>query len=230
MNAPQAPAIPTLLTRRARGPVFLLFTIGLLLTGLSTAQTAAEDGQWDPPFGLPLIAIHAATLPTGDVLLFSAEHGVPGIHGWLLDPASLALTDVPPPPPWNPDCAGHEFLADGRLLVAGGTMSFNPLTGTEKAFVFNPWTRAWTQVEDMRDGRWYPSNVTLSDGRVITMAGLSSTPNDRMNTATSTCADFARTRKGRLSATPRWRNSAAESESSIIETSCSQRLEEISMP
>lgn len=143
------------------------------------AQTPATDGQWSAPFDLPLIAIHSAMLPTEKVLLFGAEHGVPGIHGWLFDPASIpgtpALTDVPPPSPWNPDCSGHSFLPDGRLLLAGGTLGFNPVRGPKQVYIFDPFTEEWSQVEDMRAGRWYPTNITLPDGRVITMSGLNDT-------------------------------------------------------
>lgn len=143
--------------------------------GPSALSGPADDGDWSEPFALPLIAIHAAMLPTGKVLLFSAEHGVPGIHGWLLDPVSLALKNVPPPPPWNPDCAGHSFLADGRLLVSGGTLGFNPTRGPKTAYIFDSFTEQWIPIEDMRAGRWYPSNITLPDGRVITMSGLNHT-------------------------------------------------------
>lgn len=123
----------------------------------------------------PLIAIHAALLPTGQVLLFSAEHGVPGIHAWVLDPQTLALTNVPPPVGWNLDCAGHSFLPDGRLLVAGGTLQFNPLLGSKKAYLFDPYSLQWVRIEDMDDGRWYPTNVTLPDGRIVTMSGVDGT-------------------------------------------------------
>lgn len=140
------------------------------------AQGVQQDGAWDAPFPLPLIAIHSALLPTGKVLLFSAEHGVPGIHGWVLDPQTLDLTEVDPPPPWNPDCAGHSFLPDGRLLVAGGTLSFNPLTGAKESFLFDPYAEQWVQTDDMADGRWYPTNITLQNGTVLTMAGKSEVP------------------------------------------------------
>jgi hypothetical protein len=149
--------------------------LGATLQARPTLAQPAVDGEWSEPFALPLIAIHAAMLPTGKVLLFSAEHGVPGIHGWVLNPVSLALQNVPPPPPWNPDCAGHSFLADGRLLVAGGTLGFNPTRGPRTAYIFDPFTEQWIQVEDMRAGRWYPSNITLPDGRVITISGLNDT-------------------------------------------------------
>jgi len=138
-------------------------------------QTPAQDGQWSPLFNLPLIAIHASLLPTGQVLLFSAEHGVPGIHTWVLDPQTLALTEVPPPSGWNLDCAGHSFLPDGRLLVAGGTLQFSPLLGSNRAAIFDPYAVQWVPIADMADGRWYPTNVTLPDGRIVTMSGVDGT-------------------------------------------------------
>ena len=150
----------------------------LLLTWAAVpaqAQTPAQDGQWSDVFALPLIAIHANLLPTGKVLLFSAEHGAPGIHAWVLDPQTLALTNVAPPAGWNLDCAGHSFLPDGRLLVAGGTLQFNPLLGSKRAALFDPYSEEWVPIEDMADGRWYPTNVTLPDGRVVTMSGVDGT-------------------------------------------------------
>ncbi len=53
-------------------------TVVLASSLRAVAQTPAQDGQWDQVFPLPLIAIHAAMLPTGKVLLFGAEHGVLG--------------------------------------------------------------------------------------------------------------------------------------------------------
>ncbi len=124
-------------------------------------------------------AIHAAVLPTGKVLLFSAEYGVPGIHGYVFDPTSIpgtpVLTNVPPPSPWNPNCAGHSFLPDGRLLVAGGTLGLNPTRGPKTAYIFDPYNEQWVQIAHMRAGRWYPTSITLPDGRIIAMSGLSDT-------------------------------------------------------
>ncbi len=36
---------------------------------------------------------------------------------------------------------------------------------------FDPFTESWTQLEDMSVGRWYPTNVTLGDGRVLIFSG-----------------------------------------------------------
>ena len=149
--------------------------LAIVLAAPAGAQTPAQDGQWSSLFALPLIGIHSCLLPTGRVLMFSAEHGVPGIHAWVLDPVTLALTDVPPPAGWNLDCAGHSFLPDGRLLVAGGTLQFSPLLGSKRAALFDPYSEQWFPIEDMDDGRWYPTNVTLPDGRIVVMSGVDGT-------------------------------------------------------
>ena len=95
-----------------------------------------------------------AMLPTGKVLIFSAEHGVPGIHAWTLDPKTLLKKNVKPPAGWNLDCAGHAFFSDGRLLVSGGTLSFKPLRGSKRAYLFDPWTETAVGEEIVVGSRW----------------------------------------------------------------------------
>ena len=79
-------------------------------------------------------------------------------------------------------CAGHAFLPDGRLLVAGGTYAYDikrfgmfpfpPFTGLEQTYLFDPIGESWTRADDMSVGRWYPTLVTLGDGRVLCAAGF----------------------------------------------------------
>src|ERR1051326_1433584 len=137
----------------------------------SSKGAASDDGEWTQPFSLPLIAMHASLLPSGKVLLYSADHGVPGVEAYLLDPVTLALQNVAPPEGWDPACSGLSFLSDGRLLVTGGQVGTNQV-GPTLSYVFNPFTEQWTRIEDMAKGRWYPSNITLGDGRVVTFTGL----------------------------------------------------------
>src|SRR3954471_2666311 len=82
----------------------------------SEAASPSDIGQWTQPFSLPMIAMHASLLPSGKVLLYSADHGVEGIQAYLLDPVTLALQNVAPPEGWDPACSGLSFLGDGRLL------------------------------------------------------------------------------------------------------------------
>jgi hypothetical protein len=80
-------------------------------------------------------------------------------------------------------CSHHSFLADGRLFVAGGQF---PLPGLLKslippkllapgadrdAHIFDPIQESWTRLDDMAEGRWYPTCATLQDGRVFVLSG-----------------------------------------------------------
>jgi hypothetical protein len=79
-------------------------------------------------------------------------------------------------------CAGHAFLPDGRLLVAGGTCRYDrklfgllpipPFGGLEHTYIFDPASETWTRAQDMGNSRWYPTLITLGDGRILAMAGL----------------------------------------------------------
>ncbi len=70
-------------------------------------------------------------------------------------------------------CAGHDFLPDGRLLVTGGHIS--DLHGLANTNVFDPVSGAWQAQPAMAAGRWYPTNTTLPNGEVLTLAGTDST-------------------------------------------------------
>jgi hypothetical protein len=125
----------------------------------------SSAGQWSAPFPWPIIALHLSLLPNGKVLSFGLA-GTPQV--W--DPANGAFTAVPSPSLLF--CAGHSFLADGRLLVAGGNN--NPTeaaNGLPNINIFTPGSQSWTTSVPMRRGRWYPTNTTLANGDVVILAG-----------------------------------------------------------
>ncbi len=129
-------------------------------------------GQWSAPFSNPAIAIHTSVLPTGKVLMFSYNTGNPAGPVWLWNPESGTSTAHPVAD--DIFCAGHAFLSDGRLLVAGGNGPAPPneFRGLKCTYIFDPFAEEWTKVEDMADGRWYPTCLPLSDGRIVTVSGL----------------------------------------------------------
>jgi galactose oxidase-like protein len=141
-----------------------------------------------------VLAVHAALLHTGKVLIFSGDQHDQDLHAAgdtnhtrLYDPATHAVTTLGTPP-IDLFCAGHAFLVDGRLLVAGGTDDFpeqhggihhDHFPGTRESWAFNPRTNAWTTLALMNPepgrttggGRWYPTLVTLADGKVLALTG-----------------------------------------------------------
>jgi hypothetical protein len=80
-------------------------------------------------------------------------------------------------------CNGMVTLADGRVFVVGGTDQYRPIfTGLRTTAIYDPVTRAFTPAASMKNGRWYPTVTILPDGKVMAVAGLSST--GPMNTTT----------------------------------------------
>jgi hypothetical protein len=160
---------------------------------------ASAIGRWThAPFALPnSYAIHSVMLPTGKVLYWGFPANPPNVgNGTIWDPAKGygpdAFTDVPPPvvDPDGPGpqtpvvapiyCSGQSFLPDGEVLVTGGNLvypegrtdpAYLDWAGLNRAFTFNPWTERWTQQPQMSDGRWYPTQVLLADGRTVVIGG-----------------------------------------------------------
>jgi hypothetical protein len=139
----------------------------LLAVGTICRPVHAQDpsivGQWSPVQTLPIVAVHAHLLPTGKVLFYPYTD-----EPYLWDPVTATITPAALSG-YNIFCTGHTFLADGRLLVAGGHISNN--VGEPKAAIYDPVTNSWTRLPDMNAGRWYPSNTTLANGDVLVVSG-----------------------------------------------------------
>jgi hypothetical protein len=133
-------------------------------------------GKWTAPFPWPHVAIHLHLLPNGQVLTWAREaadappgQGVAPAAVW--DPASSSFTDVTYS---NIDifCAGHSFLPDGRLFVAGGHIVDG--VGITNSTFFDFTTNTWAPGPLMNAGRWYPTNTTLANGDVLVVSGSNS--------------------------------------------------------
>lgn len=178
-----------------------------------------------------ILAVHAALLPNGKVLYFGgSEHiydatlhsvGDPRLDNTRLwNPQTGQVERIASPLPlYDLFCCGHSSLADGKIVVAGGTSGYPPevnhhetdeerrephhhdhYRGSRRASLFdpnitqgNPWISAHEMIVDHANdragvsnpdgaigsgGRWYPTLVTLGDGRVAAFGGH---PNDADN-------------------------------------------------
>jgi hypothetical protein len=158
-----------------------------------------------------VVAIHAALVPTlngdGEILLFGGDdHDRAANIAGQWDHSrrfncrhpTQSLVYVQSP---NADlfCCGHAFIGDGRVLTAGGTITFPPesegihahihFEGHRHAFTYNPATMVFTEVASMGyepgttqgGGRWYPSLCTLPTGEVLAVAGHPSGDDTRHN-------------------------------------------------
>lgn len=165
-------------------------------TGATTFPLAPPNPSIDDGFGVTmtdtrgLFVLHAILLHTGKVLCFSGH--VEGMMYaplfYLFDPALPATPLTPIDFPGRPDmfCAHYVQLPDGRILAAGGSqhdmmvgaaVAYRGSSGTKTIGIFDPVTSSWAMsqtgaaVNEIAQGRWYPTLVTLPDGRVAVFSG-----------------------------------------------------------
>ena len=161
-------------------------------------------GSWtDLPFDSEVLAVHAALLHTGNVMFFAGSGNVKKRQespdfGSLDKKIYTSVVWNPTITPTNGDenffhpvaikgdngkvfdlfCGGDSFLADGRLLSAGGTLAYpGHVSGRADAVLYDAITQKWARANHMAHGRWYPTLVTLGDGRVIAVSGLNENGN-----------------------------------------------------
>jgi plastocyanin len=141
-----------------------------------TRCQVAGTGHWEELPDSEVFAVHGALLNSGRVLLFSGRaevYHLPAdypLESRLFDPATNTQTSQSVGE--NLFCAGHCFLPDGRLLVAGGDRPSSGASRIASTHVFDPTLETWTKLpNDMNFNRWYPTVLTLSDGRIFAASG-----------------------------------------------------------
>lgn len=135
---------------------------------LGAAHANSQVGAWEAWRNLPFFPVHSHMLPTGKVLIWPGDEGISGDDGRLLDPATQILSHTPKAT-YDLFCAGHAFLPDGTLLVAGGHIANS--VGLAKASRYDPATNTWIALPDMNAGRWYPTVTTLGNGDALVVSG-----------------------------------------------------------
>lgn len=141
---------------------------------VNNSGDASVVGSWGPVQAWPEVSIHAALTNTGKVLTFQGDF-TQGGQQYLLDPTTGATTQVPNAAA-DLFCAGQAVLADGRILVVGGTSTSGGL-GVTTVTAFNPATERWQTLAPMHHARWYPTATTLADGRVLVTSGSDANAN-----------------------------------------------------
>ena len=132
---------------------------------VSTAVDPAQVGQWSGVLPWSAIPVHSHLLNTGRVLTWQQ-----GSQATIWDPATRSFAGVPDP--WaDLLCAGHTFLADGRLITLGGWDRSGAGLGLTEVDIFEPNTQAWIRARPMVFKRWYPTATRLPDGRILAVSG-----------------------------------------------------------
>ncbi len=146
------------------------------------------NGRWDIVADSGSRSIHAALLRTGKVLLMAGSGNdkknfdAKRFETVLWDPTANTFQKIITP--WDVFCAGHAFLPNGDLLIAGGTKAYEVLAadspdgkkkeykGLKDAYLFDPIGERFVKTGFLQHARWYPTLVTLANGAVVAVSGL----------------------------------------------------------
>lgn len=165
-------------------PALLLLVLGAARAGAGTPPpndpTNRQRGWWETPYRWDVPAIHMCLLrgngtdAYAQILWWSAG---PDARLWKWNPGDT-LSDGAnfmnvPTDNSNVFCGGHSTLEDGRLMVSGGTEKGDQ--GIDHVNIFDPLAvpPRWQspRAHPMVENRYYPTNTTLGDGRVLVSAG-----------------------------------------------------------
>jgi len=122
---------------------------------------------------MPINPVHVSLLHNGKILVVSGSGNVAAntnFQAGVWDPATNTIATQPLG--WDMFCNSMVALPDGRIMVFGGNLRYDPFRGWQRTAIFDPATGKFADMQDMVHGRWYPSSVELGDGRILTFSGL----------------------------------------------------------
>jgi hypothetical protein len=154
--------------------------LGDLFFKKTSAQTS---GFWSIVGSTTVVAIHAALLNSGKILYISGSGYNPALQNGpfsarVLDPSSGSEKNLETTE--DIFCLGFTHLENGNVLIAGGTLRYDTNIencngrwhGLDAGYEFDVNSEEFVKVSSMVHGRWYPTCVTLPDGKVLVKGGL----------------------------------------------------------
>ncbi len=129
---------------------------------------AAQVGRWSAVEQWPLVNMHASMLPDGRIFMWDRENDYTrSFH--VFNPLTNSFSALPPIGE-SVFCAGIDLMPNGQVLMNGGHLSTDKY-GIVDSYLYNPATNLVTQSGSMAEERWYPTTITLADGRILTLGG-----------------------------------------------------------
>lgn len=145
------------------------------------AYAQQQLGSWNFGPRCTITPIHLVILSTGKVLYLAGSgyhesSKVGPFKAELMDPDTGSKVQYT----FQDDffCIGHNHLANGNVVLTGGTLNYdvdNPdgqFEGGLSVYEFDVHTSTFAKLQNMHQGRWYPTQTLLADGRVVIVGGL----------------------------------------------------------
>jgi galactose oxidase len=138
---------------------------------LGPGPGAGVGGRWGAPIGFPIVPVSAVLLPNNKLLTFAGYEGTSfDKAGTVTKVAILDLStglvgqSVTIDRHHQMFCSGLVILADGRLLVSGGSSD-------SASTFYDPATNSWTAGPLLKIPRAYQGDTLVSTGQVLTIGG-----------------------------------------------------------
>ena len=133
-------------------------------------------GTWQTlPNLMPINPVHTALMHNGQILVVSGSGNYPQqtvFYVGIWDPSTGTFINQQTQA-WDEFCNGMVQLPDGRPMVAGGNLQYDPFHGWNRTVVYDPATGKYSDMEDMvvrplvsvehHSGRW-PNDGLVGPG------------------------------------------------------------------
>lgn len=135
-----------------------------------TMSAPGAPSGWTARIATPIIAVAAAQLRNGKILMWSSHDrftfgGGGRTYTAIFDPETGTSSEaIVTNTGHDMFCPGTSVLPDGRIMVTGGANS-------NKVSVYNPVTNVWSSAQTLNIGRGYQADTVLSGGDVFTVGG-----------------------------------------------------------
>lgn len=148
---------------------------------------AHSKGAWSAAAEWPLSAIHAALLPSGQVITYGTDELGNNASGFIYDIwnpnlglGAVAHTTLDNQTDSNTFCSAQGVLSNGLLLITGGdengSVGGKKGDGIFQSNLFNPLTEELKPAARMSFARWYPSLIGLPNGESLILGGRAEKP------------------------------------------------------
>jgi len=160
--------------------------VAMVISTLASAQIsvggpgANVTGTFGPVIQWPIIPLHMCLLPDGRVMSYgtdtSGNQGAQLIYDvWnpALGTGTNAHSVLPNTTSTDLFCSGQSVMTNGNVLITGDDLTVNGERNfaNNHTTIFLPSTNTITSGTSMNFPRWYPSLISLPDGRRAVFGG-----------------------------------------------------------
>ncbi|KAH8723245.1 hypothetical protein GQ44DRAFT_774295 [Phaeosphaeriaceae sp. PMI808] len=153
----------------SKATVFSLFFSSLF------SDILAQGGSWGPVIEFPIIPVAAYIIPdypeAHRIMVYSAhspnsfggDHGITQFAEFDYRTGAMSSRQVAETK-HDMFCPGMSSLADGRLVITGGS-------NAERTSIYDPKSNSFSAGPNMQIARGYQSSTILSNGKIFTIGG-----------------------------------------------------------